>query len=165
MEKNKKFRESVIWAAGVPTAPDVDALLQSFPLTSPGDEILHENIEKRLGGLSRRTFRYKTILDALRKKLERERNIILGAMPGRGYVVLDNNERVDAGSAKMQHAGRAARRAAVLSSGASRKDLDAEHRAKQDHLTVVSASIIGAMRTQARALNAELKGLKPQEEK
>jgi len=157
--KKRKIAQGVIWSAGIPTAPDVDAILEKYRLTCPGDGVRHDQIESLLN-IKRNTHRYRSIITAVKRRLERERNLILAAMPGIGFTVLDNNERVDAGSNKMHMAGRAARRAVVLANGATRTELDAEHQAKADHMVVVSATILGALRTQARELNIKLEGLK-----
>jgi hypothetical protein len=145
-----------MWNAGVPTEPDVRRLDEAFPALEIGDVIQHEAIEAVLG-IGRKTFRYKTVVNAWRRRMEAERNIVLGAVIGEGYRVLTDAERVECGGGKLRSAGRATTRAATLVTGADRAKLPPELQAKADHVSAAAASILGALRLQAKALNTQLR--------
>lgn len=69
--ENKHFR----WQDGMPTGPDVSALIKAFPDLKIGDRIEYEQIEVILS-LERRDTRFRTITNAWRKRLLEEGKVI-----------------------------------------------------------------------------------------
>jgi hypothetical protein len=157
--KQSEQAQARVWRAGVPTAPDVDAMMARWGSVKIGDVIAHSEIERAIGA-RRSTDRYQTVVTAFRRRLERDQNVVLGAVPGVGYKVLSDAERVDAGYGKLATSGRAVRRAGTLAQGVESQDLTPEYRARATHLVAVSATIAGAMRTQAKRLARDLSGIR-----
>lgn len=83
------------FAGGVPTEPDVKALLQAITNLEPGKVVEHAEIEAVIK-VDRRKSRYRTVVDAWRARLLREQNVDLQARAGVGFVVLTEEERVGA---------------------------------------------------------------------
>jgi hypothetical protein len=96
---------NTVFFGGVPTQKDIKALAQRFADIDVGDEISHADIES-CTGLSRKESRYQTVVAAWRKMLLNEKNIELGAVPGVGFRVLNNSERVSVGIDGIQKGAR-----------------------------------------------------------
>jgi len=151
--------KATIWGAGVPTEPDVKAIVAKFAPFAVGDLLTHDALET-VTNTKRGTHRYRTIITALKRHTERECGLVLGAVAGTGYKVLDDCERVDMGLGKLHSAGRASMRAVTVVSGTDKASMPAEYRIRADHVTACAATVVGAMRTQSKALRDELQGVK-----
>lgn len=92
---------SKVHFGGVPTDGDVRNLMEHFGQLKPGDEIAHEDVEQVLHS-TRNTSRYRTVTGAWRKKLMREHNCDVAAVPGVGFRCLTDAERVAAGVSGVQ---------------------------------------------------------------
>lgn len=84
---------SKVFFGGMPTQIDVDKLREAFPAIEEGDEVRHEDIEAVLG-LERGSNRYKTVVEAWRKRLLND-GIDLGAVAGIGLKSLNATERIE----------------------------------------------------------------------
>ena len=136
---------------GIPTEIDVLALINAFGVPSVGEIIQHERIESVVC-VEKNKYRYKTVVAAWRRKLEREHNIILRAVPGTGYEVLDSKGRVDLSGNKYKYGLRAVRRSASIALRTDRSTLKKEDEAVLDHIIRVSATIQTVAATEARKL-------------
>ena len=81
------------FAVGMPTAVDVTRLMEAFGVPSEGTRISYEDIE-RLLSVTPRQSRFWSVTAAWRRKLEREHNLLIEAVPGEGFDVLTNRGRV-----------------------------------------------------------------------
>jgi hypothetical protein len=79
---------------GVPVDPEVKMLRSHFGVPVHGQVIAHEDCETVLG-LDRKSSRYKTVIHAWRSSLKRSDNIEFIALPGEGFRVLFDDERVE----------------------------------------------------------------------
>jgi hypothetical protein len=79
--------------AGLDTSAEVNQLLSGIVVT-PGTTIAHEAVEEILG-LERRSTRYHTITTRWRRALRRTQNIDMQGIPGVGFRVLSEPERLD----------------------------------------------------------------------
>lgn len=105
----------VINRKGSPTDAEVRILEDCFGVPEAGSEVGHADIEGLLK-LDRGSSRYGSVVAAWRKKLLRDHNVDMGAVPGVGFRSLRPDERIsqaarDAGSG-LQKVVRAASRAA-----------------------------------------------------
>jgi hypothetical protein len=82
---------------GMPSGPDVRKLLDAFGALQPGLQITHAEMEDALVTVRYGSQRYKTVVAAWRKTLLDRHNIDIQSVPGIGYRVLNDEERVDAG--------------------------------------------------------------------
>jgi hypothetical protein len=128
-----------VFLAGMPTEPDVKLLKQAFELKD-NLEISHEQVEKIIG-VSRKTWRYRSIVDAWRRAVEREQNIIIGAIPGIGFKVLPPSERVSLCVSKVASGTRMVRRAGVRAAMIPTHNLSKEEQMKAEHVVRLAAKI------------------------
>ena len=129
------------------TAPDVDRLAAMEYVE--GGVITHEAIEKTIGE-PRGGQRYQTVVGAWKRRMLRERNIVLHAVPGVGYTVLLPGQRVTAGAALRAQAVRRARLGQRILRGTDTARLTPEERAVWDHEAKVGAAVIAVGRTSMR---------------
>jgi hypothetical protein len=151
MTKNSLF------ASGVPTEPDVKALSDQWPALQDGDEIKHEEIEGVLA-IKRNTCRYKTVVGAWRKRLEKSSNIILKAIPTVGYVVADPEQRVNLAVSSFCGGARRFRRAGSVASTTDTSKLPVEVQKQAAHVQSVSGMVQVQLAVQAKKLKMELSG-------
>lgn len=86
---------SKTYFGGIPTSVDTRRLDEQFAGLMDGDEITHDEIEVVIG-VRRGSSRYRTVTDAWRRSLLREKNIELAAVSGVGFRCLPPAERISA---------------------------------------------------------------------
>lgn len=136
---------------GIPTEIDVNALISAFGVPAIGQIITHKRIEAVVC-VDHNECRYKTVVAAWRRKLEREHNIIFRAVPGNGYEVLDSRGRVDLCGKKYKSGLRSVRRSSSIAMRTERGTLTPEETAVLDHIVKVNATIHSIAATEARKL-------------
>jgi len=141
---------------GLPTKPEVDKLEKQFRNLKPGDKILYEQIEHVLG-VEKSTYRFKTVVNAWRKRLRNEYNVELAAVMNEGYQVMNGSERVEFATKTTKYGVRRVRRAGDVVMRTSRDDLTPEQQIVADHMVKVSAAICGHYAMQRKELTYELK--------
>lgn len=139
------------FSVGMPTQIDVDRIVAVIGTPSEGRLITYSELETILHTTHNQS-RFWSVTTAWRKKLERESNLILEAVPTEGFKVLDNHQRV-AHSARyfksgLRRTGIAGRRAACT----SRSGLSTDESRTLDHVTNTSAIFKIQSALQARAL-------------
>ena len=144
-------KDNLVFGSGVPTAPDVAKLDEQFVDLPEGLIITDEEIEE-CTGLERTTFRFNTVVGAWRKGLERNRNIILGAVRGQGLKVLDRKERCELGGCKLKTGLRATKRAGNIITKTDKTGLPAETIKAADHVVRLAAIFISTAATEAKKL-------------
>lgn len=137
-----------------PTAPDVDRLAAMAYVE--GATITHAEIEEAIGEW-RGSKRYQTVVGAWKRRMLRERNIVLAAVPGVGYEVLLPGQRVTAGASLREQAVRRARLGQRILRGTDTARLTPEERAVWDHEAKVGAAVIAVGRTSMRQVEASAK--------
>ena len=145
---------------GVPTAPDVQRLIDKLGVPAVGTLITYDELSAILHE-DPDSSRFGTVIAAWRKRLDREHNVILEASPSKGYVVLDPKGRVAQSSNRLKSGMRKVRRAADV---ALRTDVatltDDEKRARDCVINVGSQTQLAAA-TESRRLRISLPESKP----
>ena len=144
-------KDSLIFNAGVPTAPDVTRLEEAFPDLPDGKLIQWDEMETVLH-FTKTDSRFRTVVGAWRKKLERERNIILGAVAGVGLEVLTREQRCEVGGSKLKRGIRSVKRGGAVILKTDRTGLPDEVCRAADHVVRLSAMITQTAATEAKKL-------------
>lgn len=134
---------------GLPTDVDVRMLFEAFTVPEVGTVIPYASIADILKTPARSN-RFRTVVEAWRRRLAREHNVYLRASDG-AYTAMTAPERVDFGGSKLRSSLRAMRRAHTVVGGTDRSQLTDVQRAAADHVLLTSATVIQAARLQARA--------------
>lgn len=136
---------------GMPTDVDVQRLQENIGVLVPGDEISYSQIDKVLG-MHRSNHRWKSVVNAWRKKLDREQNIILKAISNKGFVALDGSGRADYCGRVYKGGLRRIVRASVVATRTDRVGLKAEDVRVLDHISSTGAALRLAAATAARQI-------------
>lgn len=83
------------WRDGMPTKPDVDALLKTWPEPEVGDRFDYETVAKIIG-CDPGAVRFKTVTDAWRRRLY-EKGLVIECEPGQAFYVA-NADQITAGT-------------------------------------------------------------------
>lgn len=113
MTDDTKNQTHYPWNEGMPTKPDVDLLMKTWPEIKVGDEFEYSAIESLIGtdrGASKSSEnRFKTVTKAWRRRLE-EKGVVLECADGERFYAA-SSEQVSAGTCgDLQSIGRKARR-------------------------------------------------------
>ncbi len=129
-----------LFFGGIPTKPEVDALIALLDGKKEGELVSKTEIEDAIG-CEIRSSRGGGIVAAWKRRAFRERNIFLVAAPREGYRVADPSERV-ASSASLIAAGRRRIvRAAVVAETTDHARLDEEGRKLREHIKTIPARL------------------------
>jgi hypothetical protein len=93
---------------GMPTKPDVDLLLRTWPKPDVGDEFRYESIEKLLN-ISWRNSRFRSVTAAWRARLF-ELGIVVEAMAGQKFYVASTDQISAMTHGTLKFVGRKARK-------------------------------------------------------
>ena len=129
----------------IPTTPDVNMLCGKFDNLNEGDVVKYGEIESVIGA-KRGSGRFQSVTTAWRKKLDRDSNIVLLAVPGVGFKVADPSDRVDLSSRKVKSGTRSIVKGATIASSTDRSRLTEEQRRVCDHISMAATSIQLAVR-------------------
>lgn len=140
-----------LFFAGIPTENEVNQLMDTFGVPTMGTVITYSQIEGVVG-VEQGTSRFRTIASAWRRRLYREFNLILKAVTGEGFKVLDNSGRVDFSTSVYKHGIRRVVRASDIAAKTDRSSLSPEEKRVCDHIQNNGASIRLAAATAAREL-------------
>lgn len=146
-----------LYFGGLPTGPQVRKLEEAFPDIESlrASTIPHEEIEAAINE-KRGTGRYKTVVDAWRRKVERNTGIVisgLGEAQGIGYRVLAHGEQVGFGVNKRKKASRYIRRGWAAVANTDDDRLSAQERDVKQHEMFAAGKL--------HALSIELRKPKP----
>lgn len=142
---------------GIPTDIDLDKLRVRFAVPAPGTIITYQEIESALG-ISKGSHRFKTVVCAWRRKLDREHNILMKAQVGIGLVSLDGHGRIDTASRTHVQGLKKIRKSGEIAARTGDEDLTPEEKRARDHTISVSASLILAAKTAAKTIRYEPRG-------
>ncbi len=95
--------KSNLFFGGIPTAPDVDALIEEFGVPEIGVLISYSNISKVIG-VPKDKNRFKSVTDAWKKRLDIKHNVIIEAIRNNGFKALSPSGRVGLGSRQIKSA-------------------------------------------------------------
>jgi hypothetical protein len=146
-----KKNDAILFGAGIPTAPDVKRICQEVGTPAAGTFISYAALEKAIGCV-RTSNRWKTVVQAWRLQLHREHNLLLGAEPGKGFIVLDNSARVHVAGAKYKNSMRGIRRSSEIASSTAVDGLTSAEMKARDHIVNAAATLQLASATAAKRL-------------
>jgi hypothetical protein len=144
--------ETKLFLGGVPTDIDVEKLREHLGTLKHGDMIPYQEISDCLG-IQKGECRWYSVVSAWRKRLDRENNILLKAIPNEGYRVLDGHGRVEASAWTYKKGLRRIHRATVIASKTDRNGLDENEIKTLDHIQNTGASLRLAAATAARQID------------
>lgn len=140
MQKGQK----TIYFGGVPTGPDVNKLVDKYPIEKlilgykmPYSEI-SEVIEQPI-----RSSRFRSVTEAWRKKMEKDYNIIIrcDSFESQFYVLTEGN-KVDFGGEKLRCAVNAARRTSSILSRVVLNKLTEEEKKNYDFFSARAGGMV-----------------------
>lgn len=138
---------SRIFRGGVPTRSDVDTLFKMDP--QPGDRITYEAVEQALG-LRRTQSRFRTVTNAWRKRLFRER-LVQSLVEDGAFVFLTAEGAHDNAVKGFTRLGRAAGRVLVKTEAIDVRNLPAEkvtqHNLLRREMHLVRETLAASVRT------------------
>jgi hypothetical protein len=136
---------------GVPWSADVDRIMQKFPELPDGLEIPLTEIETCIHE-PRTESRFNSVVGAWRKRLEKDRNILIKKRKG-VLVVLDNEGKLNVaqsgygqGLRKLHVSGKRAR-------GTGDRGLSYEHKRVRDHIATTAANLLCIAATEAKSIS------------
>ena len=132
--------EFKVFGAGIPTLPDVDNLHARFGIPQEGVVIKWTEIESVLA-CGRTTCRFKTVVDAWRKSLEKKHGFALVAERGVGLVRPIPDTYVETAGTKARSAMRFIGRSIKFVGMADRNRLSDQNKKAADHFTRLGANI------------------------
>jgi len=116
--------------AGIPTDMDVKRLRERWPFDEMqvGDLIPYEEVEELLG-MERRSYRFKTVTLAWRRKALKETPFVIGTEPGVAFKVLNDSETANLSGNKLKYAAKSMRSSIFFAARVDTKNLTTEERA------------------------------------
>jgi hypothetical protein len=146
--------------AGIPTAPDVRKLCDTFNARIKDREIIgYPEVVEALK-TPKGSKRFQTVTNRWRKLLEDDEGIIIGCERGIGFKMLDNFEKVDLSSAKIKQAIKSTTRSVVVAGHIDRKQLNGEDLKRLDHQELTAAAILGAAKSATQNIVPDMKPTK-----
>lgn len=138
--------EPKVFEGGVPTEPDVMALMKAFPVPSltPGRLIGYDEAAA-IFREHRESSRFKTVTNAWRKRLERNHGIVLEAEANQGFRVLDDSGKLRSSIAKVRQGVRATKRGYIRSAHVDRSKLEPGELKQLDHLQMKAGAALAAV--------------------
>lgn len=134
---------------GIPTVVEVALLEEKFNLVE-GMEITHQDIEDAIQ-INWNTTRYRAVTAAWRKKILRDKNLLIDSLHGIGFRVLTPSERVSGSVKKVTYGVKAVKKGGGLAMIIPADRLTETERHKASHMVKLSAQIVAdanmAMRT------------------
>jgi hypothetical protein len=139
------------FSVGMPTSVDVDRIVGVIGVPLVGRLIAYAELEEVLRVTVAQS-RFWSVTSAWRKKLERENNLILEAVPTEGFKVLDNHERVGHASRYFKSGMRRTSVAGRRAASTSRVGLASDETRALDHVSRTAAAFKVQAAMEARKL-------------
>ncbi len=143
--------KSNLFFGGIPTAPDVDALIQEFEVPKVGTLISYSNVSKVIGVLKDKS-RFKTVTGVWRKHLYAEYNIYMKAIMNEGFMAMSPSERITFGSKGMKRNVKGMNKIIDILVSTSKNDLSKDELLAQDHWTLQGKKSVMALITAPKHL-------------
>lgn len=132
--------DTKLFFGGVPTKPEVDALLEIVKVKAEGQILTKEEIEESMG-CDTRSNRGGSIIGSLKRRALRELNVWLCAVPREGYRIADPAERMQSSAGLVAQGRRRIARAAVVAETTDAARLDEEGRKLRDSIRTIPARL------------------------
>jgi hypothetical protein len=140
-----------VFNSGVPTEPDVKKLFESFGEPAVGAKVTYDEISKAIRE-EVGSNRFRSVVEAWRKTLYRNHNIVLRAVPGVGFEVMDPTSRILYCGARVKSHLRGVNRVSNVAERTDAANLTPELSKVRDHLVRVSTAIRLTAATEAKKL-------------
>jgi hypothetical protein len=150
----QKFRIS-----GRPTGPDVDAIVEEFPVATlvPGWELDHDAVGKVIGE-NIKTYRFNTVTYRWRNKMRRNNNIIIASECGK-FFVLNDSQKIGYSSNGIRSASKKLRKSAQIASIADSKNLTSDEIKTKSFIVNTVGSMIGIAQVERKKLSFTLENI------
>jgi len=125
-----------IYKGGMPTASDVEAL----GIPKIDELITYERIEK-IVGCSRKDNRFKTVIEAWRKRLLVKHNIHMVTRRGEGYLHANNSRRIQDAVDRTEKGKRVIGKAISIATATDKEGLTKEELRIQKHMADISGRL------------------------
>lgn len=142
---------ATVFNKGIPTEPDVRRLCDVFADLPAGRKLAWSELAAVIGS-EYGTHRFRSVVAAWRKKMDRERNILFGAVRGYGIEVLDGHGRTGAAGSTYKAGIRRVSRAGDIAVRTDVSTLSPQDRRVVDHVTRVAAELRLVAATRTRQL-------------
>jgi len=135
-----------VFRGGIPLEPDLKELDKRYPadVFYPGVKIPYADVAEVIN-CDVRSYRFKTITTAWRKRIERRHGKVIGTLAGQAFIVLDEISKLDLADSKIKTALRCARRSAEVVAKISVDGLDEDGRRRLTQTTNKSSVVIAAL--------------------
>ena len=136
---------------GISTEPEVDLLIKRFGTLKEGELVPYREIAL-VAKTPIMTERFRTVLDAWRRRLERAHNVVTAARPGQGIVALPPDGRIYYAQSNIQSAARKIRKSARRAELTDVHRLSPDLQRSRDAILGVAATMRLAARTAPKKL-------------
>lgn len=144
---------TMIFGGGVPTAPDVKKIVDSIGIPKEGAVVKYTQLE-RLLHLKRDSFRFRTVLNAWKRKLFAENNVLMTAVPTVGYKAADPSERIVESKSRVRSGFKKVKMGSVVAQATDRARLSDDEKIQQTKLAMIHGQILLAQKTAPKELLA-----------
>ena len=129
-----------LFLGGVPTAPDVQSMIEAFGVPEEGSVVSCEAIEAAINA-PRGSDRYKTVIGAWKKRMENEHGVVLVAVPNVGYKAADPNGKLDVSHGYFKQSIRRASRCSKIAGITDKRRLDADGQRALEHYRKIAGVV------------------------
>lgn len=143
--------KSFSYFKGIPTKVDVDKLIKHIGIPDVGKKILYEEINEILG-IEKTNNRWFTVVTTWRKKLFRDHNVVLEAVPNQYFLCLSANERVSFASKKINTGKKIIFKGIRIAQSSDITGMDEESKKLYGHITSIPNKLRLARLTEAKDL-------------
>jgi len=138
-----------VFRGGVPTEPDVQKLLEAFGRPEIGRKFSYEEIATILN-THKKTARYRTVTWVWREEIKQLYNIIIGCERGKGFIALNNSERLRFGVDKYKSGLHFVEKAQGIVAGCDDAKLSEPERESKNHIVKISGSLLLSAKMEER---------------
>lgn len=136
---------------GRPTEPQVRTLMEAFPKIDRGQTIEHQQIAAVIGEKAG-SGRYRSVLNAWRKRVLADKGIHFRAVPTVGVRAVEANEQVREGSNRLRSAGRRIAAGIKIVERTPESELTPAMRGERMHILTRGAILVATIRADRREI-------------
>ena len=130
---------SIVSLGGIPTKIDVDRLAAYYGVPKEGDTIILKDAAKAIG-MDAKSNRFRTVMNAWRRQLFRELNLLTVGNGQGGIRVADPAERIKWSASRVNSGRRAVGRAIAVASTTDKARLTDDQAKTLDSIVALNAS-------------------------
>ncbi len=143
--------KSNLFFGGIPTAPDVDTLIETFGVPEIGILVSYSNVSKVIG-VPKDKSRFMSVTSAWRKHLYAEYNIFMKAIMNEGFMAMSPSERITFGSKRMKSKAKGMNQLIELFGKTPKNDLSKDELLAQNHWILQGKKAVMALITAPKQL-------------